>query len=349
MRSPSWPGLGPDELDGLSADTLAVRRPDRYRGTGQEARLADLDPRDRDTVTALYGHLKGLYECWRTAHRDPDWAAVARHALDLAEANLIGRVREVGAHDDPSDARPASDPVLRGVLHDLRGGAATAVLAEVELLEPGLRAALERGRAGPEGLDTVVLLCRDQAKIMRNALVDLDPEERARDTVENPHHLEDLVARWADVDYRTFDGRIHVRAEADASAVLSSCCLEVGAIDRIVYNLVNNAARHASDGEVALQARVRPGLVRFAVTNRVAGDQEAWLTRALADDPGVLFRSGVTRGGTGVGLGIVADFVVAAFGLPSPSRALAGGYLGATRLDDRLAVWFHWPSYEGAR
>jgi signal transduction histidine kinase len=342
-----WPGLTDDELDALGAGRLEMLRSDRYRGTGQACHLAALNPRDRATVRHLYGHLQRIYEVWRADPARPDWVAIARGTLALAESQLMARVQELG-----SDARGEA---VQRVVHDLRGGAATAALAEAELLEPGLRSALERGDVDSEGLEAIVLLARDQAKMMRNALVDLDAAERARDTVEDPHHIDDLVGRWEDVQYRTLDGPIRVRAERDAPGFLSSCCLEFGALDRIAYNLINNAARHTADGEVALQVRhAGPGRVRIAVTNRVDEDHGAWLATTLAEDPAALFRWGATRRRSdfegaavrGMGLGIVAQFVAAAFGVPTTAEALDGGYLGATRQDDRLTVWFHWPSYE---
>jgi len=337
-----WPGLGPDEFDALSSRSPRVLRSDRYRGTGQAVRLADLGAEQRTSVLRLYEHLQGLYELWRRSPAKPDWPELARRTLAIAESDLVDRVRALWRGAE------AADPAVHRVLHDLRGGATTAFLAEAELLQPGLRKALDAGTVGREGLETMIFLARDQAKIMRNGLIDLDPEQRARDTEENPHHLDDLVVRWGDVDYRTFDGRVRVRAESDAPAILSSCCLEFGCIDRIVYNLVNIAARHAADGEVALQARVEPTVVLIAVTNRVAGEQADWLARTLEHEPGALFRSGTTRRGSGLGLGIVGDFVAAAFSLGSTDQAVAEEYLGATRLGDRLAVWFHWPVYAGA-
>jgi hypothetical protein len=362
MTPSTWPGLDDDELDALGTAPPTMLGSERYRGTGQECDLERLAPGDRETVCLLYDHLRGIYEAWRRDPDSPDWNEVATRTLTLAESGLMGRLGGLGSGGgSAAEAEAAADPggdggdgLVQRVLHDLKGGAATAVLAEAELLEPGLRSALERGGVGSEGLEAVVLLARDQAKMMRNALVDLDPEERARDTVENPHRIDDLIERWADVRYRTLDGTIRVRAERDEPGMLASCCLEFGAVDRITYNLINNAARHSADGEVALQARWAGGEnVLIAVTNRVEEEHGKWLTRSLRDDPAALFRWGVARGGgragggTGLGLGIAAEFVAAAFGVPSVAEALEGGYLGSTPLGDRLAVWFHWPSYTG--
>jgi signal transduction histidine kinase len=389
VTATTWPGLTDDELDGLGLAELEMLRDERYRGTGQACELGQLDAGDRDTVRLLYDQLRGIYDAWRADPASPDWDDIARRTLALAESELVGRVGALGLEggeppgldpgrdgtglqdpgQDASDDGPGApessgnDP-LDGVLHDLRGGAATAVLAEAELLEPGLRSALDAGTVDAEALESIVLLARDQAKIMRNALLDLDPEERARDTLENPHRLDDLIDRWDDVRYRTLDGTIRVRAARDAPGILSSCCLEFGAVDRVAYNLINNAARHSADGEVALQARhASESLFRIAVTNRVDRDHGHWLAEGLKEDPTFLFRWGATRSragvelasgdglrlgsrsGSGLGLGIVAEFVAAAFGVPTIREALEGGYLGSTQLDDRLAVWFHWPAF----
>ena len=150
------------------------------------------------------------------------------------------------------------------------------------------------------------------------------------------------------VGRRLLDGRgdASVEASMDRDGQLASCCLEISAVDRVLYNHMSNAAAFASDGRVALLAEHRPGgSVRMTVANRVDPDQRAWLEEQIALDPHALYRERVTRGGEGLGMANAAFFVTQAFRLARTEEALDGGYLGGRLVGDVYAAWFHWPEY----
>jgi signal transduction histidine kinase len=123
--------------------------------------------------------------------------------------------------------------------------------------------------------------------------------------------------------------------------------MEFSTLDRVLYNLVNNAARYAADQRVDLVALpVPPGAsrnLRFVVLNRTTPEQRAGLTARFPASLNGLFQEGFTTGGTGIGLSICVDLVGNAFGVPDPAQCLSDGYLGAAWIGDRLAAWFHWP------
>ena len=144
----------------------------------------------------------------------------------------------------------------------------------------------------------------------------------------------------------TARGRDDVRLEIDCSynGAIAECCVEFGAVDRILYNLVNNAARHTADARVRISIAPElefgePTNLCFTVSNRVSQEEE----QLLADrDLGALFEPGVSSTGSGFGMTVVADFVGNAFGV-SRNRAVREHYLGAALAEGGFHAWFHWP------
>jgi hypothetical protein len=123
--------------------------------------------------------------------------------------------------------------------------------------------------------------------------------------------------------------------------------LEASALQRVLYNHLNNAAHFAGSGEVTLD--IFPvgsaGLVRWVVTNDVTARQRAWLERSTGGDLRDLYRGGPGEDGRErLGLALCAEVVAACFGLEDPWEAVEKGYLGA-RLSDGYHAWFHWPAY----
>lgn len=198
----------------------------------------------------------------------------------------------------------------------------------------------------PLHLRSAAFLARDQAKIMRNILPDLDPEVRRADEAEKPHFMHTVVEKWDGFQFERGDQSPgHVRVACGYEGLPASCCLEASAVDRIVYNYVNNAMRFTTGDTIHLAiAPVGDDAVRWVVANPIAPDQVAWLQQHTKGDLANLYRGGLTRGGTGVGLSNCADFVAAAFGLPDIDIALDGRYLGAAVEGGWYLAWAHWPS-----
>ena len=133
-----------------------------------------------------------------------------------------------------------------------------------------------------------------------------------------------------------------VEVDCPRDAIIAESCVECGAIDRVAYNLLNNAARHASDPLVSIWLVRLEKDLRVAVANAVAPEHRALIEQRVTTDPASLF-GGFTTTGSGYGLRIVSELVGSAYGIASVKRLVESGHVGATLLEDRFVAWFHWP------
>lgn len=324
-----------EHLRGLEPASVRSSRSRRYRGGGMAVRLEELAPEDRARVRALYDRVRGVYRRWLESRHDPDWKGIWARLQPLAAEERVERIATLGAATatrvDEEGGKAAA------ALHDIRGGALTAASAQV---------AMAPRRPGPDDLLSLVFLCRDHAKIMRNAVADLDPEARAADEAERAHEMRDIVEQWDGATHRVGAAAARVEVHGGYAGGISSCCLEVSAVDRVLYNLVNNAVRHAEDGTVALAALPHPETsVRIGVANRVSPDQERWVDRA-GEEPAGLFRPGRSRNGEGLGLANCASFVSRAYGIGVRDESVSARLVGARVVDRHFLAWFHWPRLE---
>lgn len=328
----------------LSLDELAalvpasnIRHGVGTRGEVVSVGIRDLSPEDVDTVRALYGLIGALYEVV-TPLVDEGLAAVPA-VRSCAEANgfatLVPRVSALGK----GLAADTVSPLVRKALHDIRGGGLPALMMHLE--------ALLADEAEEDDIRRIFLLCRDQRKIVRNAIPDLDPAGYAHD-LEPRAHTTELLSKWSTASYRVSDHNAELLLRCDFDGAISECCMEFAALDRVVYNLVNNAARFTTDGRVGLSVfAIRPDVetdLRFVVTNRIDEGQRGRLDEDLGGELSSVFRGGYTTGGTGLGLRICADLVCHGYNLSSLRVALDRGYLGARIVRDQYAAWFHWPA-----
>lgn len=333
--SPNWP-LTLNELAKL-APAEQIRHGMGTRGEVVAVRMSDLRPDDAETVRTLYELIGAIFEVVAPRLEEGTAAVPAVQACLQARgfAGLLPRVFALGTTLDAN----TTSPTVRKALHDIRGGGLPALVMHLE--------ALLADEVELDDIARVFVLCRDQRKIVRNAITDLDPVGHARD-LEPRAHTAELLGKWSTMTYRVGDhtAELHLRCEFEGS--VSECCMEFAALDRVVYNLVNNAARFATDGRVGLTVfAIRPDVetdLRFVVTNRVDPNQHGRILEDLGGELSRVFQGGYTTGGTGLGLRICADLVCHGYGLSSLRTALKGGYLGATILHDQFVAWFHWPA-----
>lgn len=289
-----------------------------------------------DEVTALqhlYGALEGVYRRWLD---DPDRRPEAVSAR--IDARFVEQLRRAAEALRPRTDH--DDEALTELVHDLRGGSLTALTGCVDLIVQDFVASAEQ-RA--EFLQLVVWFARDHAKMMRMALPWLDPVRAAADVSERPHGIDDLIRKWQGALLRVADDDVELRVHARLERALAARCVEAAAVDRVSYNLLNNAARFTSDGAVDLHFDgVSTELGRVCVVNSVTREEREWLAGCLSDDPHALFRSGVTRGGQGDGLASAARLVSSVFG-QSPLEAVEADFIGTRVVGQRFAAWFHWP------
>jgi signal transduction histidine kinase len=311
------------ELLDLAPTGLAVRRAGRYDGGGFGVPLAAFAAEDRDLIRRVYAVVKAIHDVWvadRTARDD--------HELqkDMREAGTDAFAASAAALGTATAARGPS-PEVRRALHDLRGGGLRLLVSTAALLRLGL--------PGPTLLSTCVALARDHARIMRHAVPDLDPAGRAHDAAPVVQDVGDVVRQWHGVTVQLNHRPVAVAAESSYHGGITASGLEAAALDRVLYNLLDNAARYTADGSVDLAIFPAGGAaVRWVVSNAV-GPEPA------AGGAGGLFEAGPAGG---LGLSTCAAIVAACFGLASGGETVAGGYVGARLVGERFHAWFHWPA-----
>lgn len=312
-------------------------RAQRYSGEDFDISLSALSPVDQVHIRVLYGIAKTIHFLWMEMRDSPDWDVLRKAVTSILSPPIAISAKQLGRASMARSMPTETTPLLGKVLHDLRGGA----LAPLQLY-----ARMAEWDADPVHLRSAAFLARDQAKIMRNILPDLDPELRAADEAEKPHFIQAVVEKWDQFQFSGADQAPgHVKVNCGYEGLLASCCLEASAVDRIVYNYINNAVRFTTGTSIEMDIfPVGDNAVRWVVANPIAPDQSEWLNNNTQGDLSRLFRGGLTRGGTGLGLSNCADFVAAAFGLPDIDAALDGKYLGAVVEDGWYCAWMHWPS-----
>lgn len=321
----------------LAPRSLRSHRPLRYDGGGFGVEMGSLAPADRHLALAIYTRVKGFYELWHAHRSSPDWPALRQALLEFDTPGFLDTIQRLG----PATMQGSgATPLHRKIFHDLRGGSMNLLV--------GL-AGLTRLQQSDDYLRKSIGLARDQAKIMRNALVDIDLPTRDRDEMARVHGIGDFVDKWSRATLQVEGRQVQVEVVSTFTGDISARCLETSAIDRILYNYLNNAARFAADGQVQLAIfQTDPSLVRWVVANALAEDQRRWLVEQTGMALGRLFGGGLTRGGNGIGLSSCADFVAACFGLDSGAEAVEGAYLGARLVENHFCAWFHWPVFTGS-
>jgi len=335
------------ELAALAPSERIHRRARPYVGDSVNVPLRALGPVDGAVVRALYDFLGGLYGLIGP-RLGGGMAAIAAVRGFLAATGF----RELAPRIDRLGATLAAGTVpieLRKVYHDVRGGGLPALLMHLDMVLAD--------EAQERDVERIFVLCRDQLKIIRNAIPDLDPDGHAHDLEAREHGTDLLLAKWSTATYRLRDAEVALRLRCEFEGSISECCMEFAALDRVIYNLVNNAARFAADGQVELNIfPIHPPSgpngdetdLRFVVMNRVTPEHRARVHDDLGDELSRVFEGGYTTGGYGLGLRICGDFVTHGYGLPSLRVALDDGYLGARLVRDTFVAWFHWPARRSA-
>lgn len=313
-----------------------------------------MDPRDQEGLRRTYAELGDLLLILIAKDTDDNGKRLRVLAwVQWGHADFLVRcMREMGGATQAGGGM--TEAIMRTV-HDLRGGALSSLVGRLEMFErwPG---------ALDEKLNMLFILTRDHLKIMRNAVVGLDDAQRDRDRTPKGHAALLLTEKWHEAVIGPSATRPAARMRMDCryEGPVTECCLESAAIDRIFYNLANNACRHTADGDVEaviFEVPSPPGeCLRFVLSNAIAADQTQALLRLTAPAGGstasladmvrldALFAPSVSTTGSGFGLAVVAEFTAHAFGLRSADEAVQGGYVGAVIEHGRIfRAWFHWP------
>ncbi len=321
----------------LAPSHLPTYRQFRFDGGALRVPFEDFAETDQTLLRTVYSRLVELLALLKEHWHNADATLHAVQAY-LSESGWVQVVRQMQKFGNASLAT-AHHPQLNRVIHDIRGSSFTALSIFLQLIEMGL--------SDETDISRLFYLTRDHLKIMRNAVQGLDLAGEARDALENHHDISLIVEKWQGVIHHVQDRLATIHVECHYAGSISESCLEFAALDRVLYNLINNAVRFTADQQVylaifPLDANER--VLRFVVYNRTTAAHLAELQQHYEDNLGQLFLGGFTTGGTGLGLRICAEFVTNAFGLPSVEHGLHHSYFGVTQIDDYFVNWVHWPT-----
>lgn len=309
----------------------------RYCGDDLCLPLSRFTAGDQEIVRSLYRVLQRLVTIL-SAQSGNVLKELRKFLVEYPPNDLVDRIFPLGH----ATYLAAPSPQLAKTIHDVRGGGLSEILSRLQLIELGVF-----------DLDMIIALyrlTRDHMKMMRNALLELDDVTRAEDLQTQIQTTEVIVEKWHGANLKRAGGELRVRVECPRTAGITECCIELGALNRIIYNMINNAARHSSSSVIRLVVfpvgENGQENIRFVVINHL---NEIEAERLAVTDLRTLFSTGVSSTGSGYGLAVAADIVSQAYGLESARAAVEGQYLGAQLLGDELAVWFHWPSVAQAK
>ncbi|PDV99727.1 ATP-binding protein [Candidatus Chloroploca asiatica] len=308
----------------------------RYDGGDMSVDLAAFPHADQRLLGRLYQVLTDIFELLRVHRHNPVVALPHLRTL-YHQGGWAALVYDVRALGETLPVETTSQRVYQ-VIHDLRGGAFQALAMHLQLLT------LEMEELA--NLHRMFFLARDQLKIMRNALPAIDPVGLARDQNGAVHAVELLVEKWQESSQYYGGHEAVITVEAHYTGAIAERCLEFSALDRVIYNLINNAVRHSATQAITLTILplgAEPADLRFVVTNPLTVAQQRILENRFPEGVGGLFHGGFTTDGSGLGLRICADFVCNAYGLNDVAQGLAEGHFGIVLAHNHFVAWFHWP------
>ena len=327
--------LAQAQLQALAPQSLPSLRNGRYFGDDNSVVLSDFTSTDQAVIKEMYASLITLMGHMRQ-QKDIGYDLPGLQALlnQLDWSALIKRLQQLG------DNLPEHIATHLGeAIHDIRGGSFAALSINVQMIGMGL--------VEDDDLLRIFFLVRDHLKIMRNAVRDIDLERYQADWEQKLHNVKLIVEKWTNTIHKVSNTSARIELDCQFDGNISERCLEFSALDRVLYNMVNNAVRHTADDVVYLSIfpadLAAPHDVRFVIYNAITPEHRQILRSRFGENLNQVFGSGFTTGGSGLGLRICAHFVANAYGVHSFEDATSAGYLGATLLDDYFVNWFHWP------
>lgn len=327
--------MNTDQLRSLAPTDLPIIRQSRYDGGGYSVRMKDFSPDDVERIRKLYTKIKQVYELWLYMKDRPNYELMQEAITEIASEEYIALNQAIGASTYENSGK---SPIMRKVIHDIHGGSFTGLLGYATLLLETPNKALYIRKA--------IYLARDHAKMMRNAIVDLDVPVRRADESAKIHSITDFIDKLEEFRYQMADRAIAIEIRSDFHGDISNRCLETSAIDRILYNMINNASRFTTNDTIQVHILpINEKVVRWVVSNPISDEHNQWLKDHYSEDLHELFTEGITRGSQGIGLSTCADFISSCFGVHPPAKAVNKGYIGARVIGNEYYTWFHWPVY----
>lgn len=329
--------LSAAEIASLTTRPIVSYRSARYSGGRVSVRLGrDFGEVEVGLIRSFYRELIHLLELTRPR---PDSEVIEATRLAALEA-FFGQTRllrfAAELEQVATSAERTADHNLTQVLREMTGGPFFGIFAAVQIMQTG--------EADPEGFGSLYFLVRDHLKILRSLIVDLDPEGRERDEALNLHPISLMREKWDGALFRVGDRGVRVALESAYEGHVAERCIEFAEVDRLLYQLAQNAVQHGSGDIFGCQIEVTADgeSLRWVFVNPISGDTRRELMRLIAGG-GSLFDSGTALNGKGWGLNVVAQSVDNAYGLSGRNFGESVGYYGVRIDPDRFVVWFHWP------
>ncbi len=274
MDLPARLGFAPDELRALLRDALAGR----------------LDAT----------HTPVSYEYDTPAHR-----FLRRHVVPIVEPGSAALGVLLVFHDDTEmhELRHAQQEISSMIVHDLRGPL-TAVTASLRLLRD---IAEPDDSLGQVVLQTTEISGRAVRKLLTlvNSLLDVSKLENGVPNLELEHIQTDTLAESILAEFKPLATEMDVALSYNAPRRLPPVLVDVEKIERVFYNLIDNAIKFTPGGgrvEILLQEAPDAGFMRVDIRDSGAGIP-AQHRGALFDRYQQLPDSrAARRRGTGIGL-----------------------------------------------
>lgn len=326
------------DLIGSLDCSLVNHRRNRYQGDNLCLPMDAFAEIDQRLIKSAYHFLEGIFVPLKCYHASGDQTALSQ-IQSMVDGLEMNKVLDTARHLGIASLQSNPSELLGKTMHDIRGGAMSSLIGLLQLAQ---MTPLNRLKA-----HQIFFLTRDHLKIMRNALLGLDDAKRQADLLPTMHGVDLIIEKWQHAVIGNSERQTHLQVESDYLGNIAECCVEFGALDRVLYNLINNACRHTASGEVKLSIHgqpagdAQPDNLCFCVSNPVGVEEAHRLSER--GDLRTLFEAGVSSTGSGLGLTVAADFVTNAYGLRSHGAALDGSYLGARYDHGAFHAWFHWP------
>jgi two-component system, OmpR family, sensor histidine kinase KdpD len=298
------------EAFGLISVSMVERRDGSQRTVGSCG-----DPTARTTDEIAVTDALALRLCGRPLSATDRRVLIAfaeQAAVALQQGRLAAQAAEAARLAAANSMRTA---LLAAVSHDLRTPLAGIKAASSALRSTDLRLSEEDQAELVETVDASA----DRLSALVDNLLDMSRLQAGAVTPAlSPSELPEVVARalsWLDADEQD---RVHLHWSDELPAVIA----DPGLLERVVANLVSNAARHAPRGPISLSAGTAAGRVELRVADGGPGIPLADRERVFV----AFQRLGDSPSGQGVGLGLaVARGLTEAMGGTLTAEDTPGG------------------------
>ncbi|MDX2226578.1 MAG: ATP-binding protein [Verrucomicrobiae bacterium] len=309
------------------------RAPDT-KTRGLHVRISEFSETSQATLINLQAFLLEIASAQNVL--ESDFGPQCVFTRDLLVRHRYQEMMDHIRHLTPSPGTPAS-PIFKKAVHDIRGGALPSLTMNIDLFLYYL--------PPQDFFHKLYHLSHDHLRILRNCIVDFASAPVPRVGGQESARVGELIEKWRGTRIGTREKSCDVFVSCEYGGDLQSHCVEFSMLERVFYNLLNNAAKNASDGHLAIDIRPTDDgqNLLFLLTNRVDMKLSNLLKSRFGSRMDGLFKEGFTTGGNGVGMGVCAEMVVNVYDLKSFEDAVKWGYFGCSLVKDYFVCWFHWP------